>query len=171
MSSEDTFERIYDDWFENVARWVRALGVRNADVEDLVQDVFVIVHRRLSSFDGQNLGGWLYRIARRRVRDYRQLVWVRSFFGVHSTPPSEETLKTTAGPLEELERAEGQRLLTRLLASMNADQRAAFVLFEIEGQSGEEIAKLQQVNVNTVWARVHKARKVLLRELAKAGRR
>lgn len=171
MLPDEVFERIYDEWFEHVARWVRALGVRNADVEDLVQDVFVIVHRRLSSFDGQNLGGWLYRIARRRVRDYRQLVWVKAFFGVHAAPPTEETLQTFAGPLEELERAEAQRLLARLLRTMSADQRAAFVLFEIEGHSGEEIARLQQVTVNTVWARVHKARKTLLRELAKRARR
>lgn len=171
VSPNAVFERIYDEWFEHVARWVRALGVRNADVEDLVQDVFVIVHRRLSSFDGQNLGGWLYRIARRRVRDYRQLVWVKAFFGVHAAPPTEETLQTLAGPLEELERAEGQRLLGRLLSTMSADQRAAFVLFEIEGHSGEDIARLQQVTVNTVWARVHKARKILLRELAKRARR
>jgi RNA polymerase sigma-70 factor (ECF subfamily) len=169
-SADSEFARIYDESFDDVARWVRALGVRNADVEDLVQDVFVIVHRRLSSFDGRNLGGWLYRIARRRVRDYRQLVWVKAFFGVHAAPPSEETLQTTAGPLEELERAEGQRLLTRVLAAMSADQRAAFVLFEVEGRSGEEIAELQQVTISTVWARVHKARKTLLRELAKRRR-
>ncbi|MDF3068046.1 MAG: polymerase sigma factor RpoE [Polyangiaceae bacterium] len=170
-ASAAAFERIYDEWYAHVARWVRALGVRSADVEDLVQDVFIIVHRRLATFDGQNLGGWLYRITRRRVRDYRQLVWVRSFFGVQSLAPSEELLQTAVGPLEELERIEGQRLLERLLAALTPDQRVAFVLFEIEGQKGEEIARLQQVAVNTVWARVHKARKTLLRELARRAKR
>ena len=48
-----------------------------------------------------------------------------------------------------------------LLEKLNEDQRAAFVLFEIEGNSGEEIAAVMGVPVNTVWARIHKARKKL----------
>jgi RNA polymerase sigma-70 factor (ECF subfamily) len=158
---ELSFDALYDQWFDDVSRWVRALGAREADRDDLVQDVFMVVHRRLADFDGQNVAGWLYRIAGRKVRDHRRLLWVKHLFGAKSTPLVEATLTTRHSPLDELETKQKRELLERLLDKLNADQRAAFVLFEIEGNSGEEIARIQRVPINTVWARIHKARKKL----------
>ena len=62
------FAPLYDEWFEHVARWIRALGAPSGDVEDIAQEVFLVVRRRLRDFDGRNLAGWLYRIASRQVR-------------------------------------------------------------------------------------------------------
>jgi DNA-directed RNA polymerase specialized sigma24 family protein len=60
-----------------------ALGPRAgrtpSDVDDLVQDVFVVAYRRLAYFDGKNIVGWLYRIASRSVRDSRRVVWFKYF--------------------------------------------------------------------------------------------
>lgn len=165
-----SFEQIYDAWFDDVARWVRALGVRHGDAEDLVQDVFIVVHRRLHSFDGRNVAGWLYRITRRRVRDHRRHAWVKHYFGLKSTPPPDDLALARTGPLDDVEREERQRLLQDLLGALNPSQRAAFVLFEIEGKTGEEIAQLQSVSVNTVWARVHRARKLLMRAIDRRER-
>ena len=159
--SDVSFERIYDEWFDHVSRWVAALGASEADREDLVQDVFIVAHRRLSSFDGGNLAGWLYQIARRKVRDYRSLAWVKHFFAPSSLPVIDSTLTTLVGPMEHLQTHEKAALLEELLASLNTEQRAAFVLFEIEGLSGDEIARLQAVPLNTVWARIYKSRKKL----------
>lgn len=159
--SDVSFERIYEEWFEHVSRWVASLGASEADREDLVQDVFIVAHRRLSSFDGGNLAGWLYQIARRKVRDYRSLAWVKHFFAARRMPLVDSTLQTLIGPLEHLETAEKAALLEQLLASLSDEQRAAFVLFEIEGVSGEDIARAQAVPINTVWARIYKARKKL----------
>jgi RNA polymerase sigma-70 factor (ECF subfamily) len=66
---------------------------------------------------------------------------------------------------------EEEMILTRLLAKLPEAQRAAFVLFEIEGYSGEEIARLQGVPINTVWARVHKAREKLAFSLGRTSER
>lgn len=159
--SDISFARIYDEWFDHVSRWVAALGASEADREDLVQDVFIVAHRRLDSFDGGNLAGWLYQIARRKVRDYRSLAWVKHFFAPSRLPLIDSTLQTLTGPLEHLETAEKARLFQQLLESLNPEQRAAFVLFEIEGLSGDDIARLQAVPINTVWARIYKARKRL----------
>ncbi len=170
----ESFERIYEEWFEHVSRWVRALGVREADRADVVQEVFLVVHRRLADFDGENVAGWLYQIARRKVRDHRHLTWVKHLFSASSVPVVETMLAGRDGPLDGLETKQRLQLLERLLAHLNADQRAAFVLFEIEGNSGEEIARLQGVPLNTVWARIHKARKKLQAGAARAlqgGRR
>lgn len=163
------FEAIYEQWFEEVLRWIRALGGPEADRDDLVQDVFLVVHRRLPFFDGKNVGGWLYQIARRKVRDFRRLFWVRHLFG-QSVPLSDNLAESAGSPLDALETKEQGELLNELLSSLNPDQRAAFVLFEIEGYSGEEIARLQGVPLNTVWARVHKARKKLQARIVQRGK-
>lgn len=159
--SDLSFEGLYDRWFEDVSRWVRALGAAEADRDDLVQEVFLVVHRRLADFDGLNVAGWLYQIARRKVRDHRRLLWVKHLFGNSSLPLADAMLTTKQSALDELETKQKQELLARLLEKLNEDQRAAFVLFEIEGSSGEEIAALTGVPINTVWARIHKARKKL----------
>jgi RNA polymerase sigma-70 factor (ECF subfamily) len=168
---ELSFEALYAQWFDDVSRWVRALGARDADRDDLVQDIFMVVHRRLADFDGQNVAGWLYRIAGRKVRDHRRLLWVKHLFGTKSTPLVEATLTTRHSALDELETKQKRELLERLLEKLNADQRAAFVLFEIEGNSGEEIARLQGVPINTVWARIHKARKKLQEQAERFDKR
>ena len=169
--SQLTFEALYDQWYDDVSRWVRALGARDADRDDLVQDIFMVVHRRLPDFDGQNVAGWLYRIAGRKVRDHRRLLWVKHLFGNKSVPLLESTLTSRQSPLDQLETKRKRELLERLLEDLNADQRAAFVLFEIEGNSGEEIARLQGVPINTVWARIHKARKKLQEQAERFDKR
>ena len=157
------FDDIYRRFFDDVSRWVRALGAPEADRDDLVQDVFVIVHRRLPDFDGQNLGGWMYQIARHRVRDFRRLRWFRVLVG---RGPFERNIATdAAGPEALLGNKEKAEILARLLSRLPEMQRAAFVLFEIDGYSGEEIADLQGVPINTVWARIHKARQKLAARL------
>ncbi len=169
--SELTFQAVYDRWFLDVSRWVRALGAREADRDDLVQDIFLVVHRRLSDFDGQNVAGWLYQIARRKVRDHRRLLWVKQLFGNSSVSLVDGTLITERSPLQELETKQKRELLTELLDKLNADQCAAFTLFEIEGNSGEEIAAIQGVPINTVWARIHKARKKLQEQAERIEKR
>jgi len=161
-----TFRVIYERWFEQVSHWVRVMGGPEADREDLIQDVFVVVHRRLPDFDGDNLPGWLYRITRHRVRDFRRLVWVkRILFG--SVPLPENLPKEGASPIEILETRQKRAMLERLLGRLTESERLALVLFEIDGYSGEEIAEILGVPLNTVWSRTHKARRKLLGWLAK----
>jgi len=160
------FRAIYERWFSDVSRWIRAMGGPEAEREDLVQDVFLVVHRRLPDFDGQNVAGWLYQIARHRVRDFRRLLWVKHLL-LGGMPLSESLSKGGASPADSLETNEKRATLERLLVKLNESERAALVLFEIDGYSGEEIAEIQGVPVNTVWARIHKARKKLKAALAK----
>src|SRR5580693_10495342 len=75
-----SFESVYRTWFPEVARWVRARGANEADVEDVTQEVFIIVRRKLDQFDGRNLPGFLYRITERTVRDHRRSAWIRNLF-------------------------------------------------------------------------------------------
>jgi RNA polymerase sigma-70 factor, ECF subfamily len=163
------FRVVYERWFGDVSRWIRAMGGPEADREDLVQEVFLVVHRRLPDFDGQNLAGWLYQISRRKVRDFRRLMWVKQLFS--SVPVSDILVKGGPSPADALETSEKRATLARLLTKLNDTERAALVLFEIDGYSGEEIAEVQGVPINTVWARIHKARKKLKASLDKAESR
>lgn len=150
------FESVYERWFDEVSAWMHALGAPEAHRDDLVQDVFVVVYRRLGDFDGQNIAGWLYRIARHRVRDFRRLAWVKHVFA--GTPLLERMARAGRTPADDLETKQQSESLSQLLDKLNEEQRAAFFLFEIQGYTGEEIAEIQGVPLNTVWARIHRAR-------------
>jgi RNA polymerase sigma-70 factor (ECF subfamily) len=153
------FRAFYDLWFEEVARWIRALGGAEADRDDIVQEVFLVVRRRLSAFDGSNLAGWLYRITRRQVRDFRRRTWVKHIFNKRRVDDLDALVHAGTGPAVLLERKEEQRILHLILGKIREERRSAFVLFEIEGLSGDEIARIQNVPTNTVWSRLHHARK------------
>lgn len=166
-----SFVEIYAAWFDDVHRWVRLMGVAEADREDLVQDVFVVVHRRLAEFDGHNLAGWLYRITRRRGRDYKRLGWVRRLHPAGELSAMSTLLSPSRGPDDELEHVELERVLEGLIASLREEQRTAFVLFELEGWAGEAIALQQGVPLNTVWWRIRRARLMLRQGLLAHERR
>ena len=153
------FRAIYDAWFDDVSRWIRALGGMDADRDDIVQEVFLVVRRRLNAFDGSNLAGWLYRITTRQVRDFRRRAWVKHIFTRKRAEEPDVLPHGGSSPAAALERKEEQRVLEALLSKMAEARRIAFVLFEIEGLSGDEIARIQDVPVNTVWTRLHHARR------------
>lgn len=162
----DGLAAIYAAHFVDVARWARACGADDADVEDLVQEIFVIVARKLHIFDGRNLRGFLYRITRRTVRDYRRSTWFRTS---RRQLPIEEHLLAAAQPsdLQTPEKLHLRRMLESCLAHMSEKLRATFILFEIDGYTGEEIAQIQSLPVRTVWTRLHYARKSFVEISAK----
>jgi RNA polymerase sigma-70 factor (ECF subfamily) len=162
------FDQIYNLWFHEVSRWVRAFGGLDADLDDLVQEVFLVVRRKLDGFDGVNLPGWLYRIAQRTVSDYRRRAWFRRLFHLRREV-IEDIVDTAPNPEHHAERRDAARLLAQLLAKLSPARRAAFILFEIEGYSGEEIARLESIPVKTVYTRLHYARKDFLRLVSQAS--
>jgi RNA polymerase sigma-70 factor (ECF subfamily) len=159
-----SFESVYSAWFDDVARAVRVLGANEADVEDVTQEVFIIVQRKLGQFDGRDLRGFLYRITERTVRDHRRSAWIRRVF-CNLSPLS----GLPAGELDAVDaihRGEQRRLLDTILARMSEKRRTTFVLFAIEGYNGEEIGTIQSLPEGTVWTRLHRARKDFMRLVA-----
>lgn len=163
-----SFERIYGERLNDVTRWVRAFGGRAGDVPDLVQEIFLVAHRRLPDFEKGNLPGWLYQIARRKVRDYRNRSWVKSEVALGSIVEGFKAAEPD--PLAQIALRERAQVLDHLLSLLPDEQRAAIVLFEIEGLTGAQIAELQQVPINTVWARMHKARRRMRARLVALSR-
>jgi RNA polymerase sigma-70 factor (ECF subfamily) len=160
-----SFETVYRTWYSHVARWVRARGANDADVEDLTQEVFIIVRRKLGQFDGRNLPGFLFRITERTVRDHRRSSWIKNLLG-NRAALLPELPAHEVDTLEAIEMRERRRALDAVLAKMSEKRRTTFILFEVEGYSGEEIARIESLPVDTVWTRLHHARKDFMRLVA-----
>ncbi len=170
MTKPLDFEAIYDDHFDFVFRNVRRLGVPEAHVDDAVQEVFLVVHRRLAEFEGRSsLKTWIFGILARVAADYRRSLRRKS---PHLRSPGgvvepDTILSDRDGPHETIERAEGVRLLHALLDELDDDKRVVLVLAELEQMSSPEIAESLGCNLNTVYARLRAAR----REFEQAAQR
>jgi len=147
------FEAVYAAHFRGVWRTLHRLGVSRAQLDDAAQDVFVVVYRRLGEFDGRSLRGWLYAIAVRVASDYRRRPWYR-----RSVPLTESVIDSAPDPGQASELGESVRLLHELLATLSDDQRVVFVLGELEQLTAPEIAKVLELNLNTVYSRQRAAR-------------
>jgi RNA polymerase sigma-70 factor, ECF subfamily len=155
------FVSVYDACYADVARWVRALGGPPGDLADIVQEVFVVVHRRLPDFDGGNLIAWLYRITSHQVRDYRRSMWVKQIFR-RSVEVTADVASVNPTQLMMLETREKQRRLEAMLSRLGKAISTTFILFEIEGYTAEEIATIEGITISAVRARIQRGRKKLM---------
>jgi RNA polymerase sigma-70 factor (ECF subfamily) len=166
------FDALYREYFRFVWRTVRRLGLQGSAVDDVVQEVFLVVHRRLGDFESRSSAKtWLYGIVRRVVSDHRRTL--RRKPALTSETPAAD-LDTMAcddrGPEASVEQAERVRLLHRLLAELDDDKREVFVLAELEGLTMAEIAEALEVNANTIASRLRAARREFEAALDRATR-
>jgi len=138
-----------------VLRVLRRMGVPERDLDDAVQDAFVVAHRRLSSYDPAVLPtSWLFGIARRiaiahRRRAHARREEPRSEIDLGSVPP---------GQLDALLGTEAQSILLAALESLDEPKRAVFVLYELEGVPMAEVARAVVCPLQTAYSRLHAAR-------------
>lgn len=152
-SSQAEFYRKYRDEVSRIA--YKVLGP-DADLEDVVQDVFVEVFRSIERFQGNaKITTWLYRVcvnvALQRVR--RRKRRPEGHAVEKDELPSHET------PLRALERKDSARIVYGILDTIAPKKRAVFILHEIVGMSSKEISDIVGANVLTVRTRLHYARK------------
>jgi RNA polymerase sigma-70 factor (ECF subfamily) len=148
------FEALYREHYAFVWRSVRRLGIPDLEVDDVVQDVFVVVHRRLPDFEGRSsVRTWLFGIAYRVVRDKR-----RSFAARVSRERQAEEPRPPTEPDRRLARHQAVAALDDLLAELDDDQRETFVMAEVVKMTAPEIAELMGVKLNTVYSRLRRAR-------------
>jgi RNA polymerase sigma-70 factor (ECF subfamily) len=158
---------VYHRWFRPVYRWIRALGGPNVDAEDLTQEVFIVVQRKLARFDGANLPGWLYRIAQLTVRDHRRRAWFRHLV-LRASDVSPDDLTSAADRQDErLARKRQEARLHRLLDQIKPRWREVFLLFEVGGLSGDEIAGLLGIPAATVRTQLFRARQAVIALVAR----
>lgn len=154
LGSALSFAEVYELHFDFVWRSARRLGVPEQNLDDVVQDVFVTVYRRLSDFEGRSqLKTWIFGVLRHTVRDLR-----RSQRRKPTEELAEEPRDARTSPHDRAVHEESARLLHKLLCTLDDDQREVFVLAELEEMSAPEIASALDVNVNTVYSRLRTAR-------------
>lgn len=154
------FEDLYREHFAFVWRTVRRLGTDAAFVEDVAQEVFVVVHRRLGEFEGRSTAKtWLYGIVRRVAADHRRTLRRKPLTAGGGGDEPEAPTAPDEGPDASAERAERVRLLHRLLAGLDEAKREVFILSELEGLTLAEISEALSVNQNTVASRLRAARR------------
>jgi RNA polymerase sigma-70 factor (ECF subfamily) len=153
---------------QTVARWVRRLGGAQIDVDDAVQEVFLVAHRRLTDFSIEaRVKTWLFRTTAAIVRNHRRRRGWRRLFRRELDEVELPSERPT--PLEALEQSRALAATYRLLERLPEKHRTVLILFEVEGRSGEEIAELMGVKLATVWVWLHRARTRFLQLQAEAA--
>ena len=158
------FKEIYGTYFSYVWNLLRRFGVWERDLEDCTHDVFVVVHRRLDTYDKSRpikpwLGGIAANIAsefRRKAQHRREMVM--EDIEVPDQGPSAD---------HQMAAAEKRKMVLAGLDKLDGDQRDVFVLHDIEGYSMPEIAENLQVGLNTLYSRLRLARKKFAKEVSR----
>ena len=153
-----SFEQAYRDYAETTARWVQQLGGASVDVDDVVQEVFLVVSRKLGRFRGDSrFSTWLFEVTRKITANHRRRQRWR-FWRTGSPRARDSSLPDNPTPEAELERRQTIALLYRALDKLPERYRTVLVLYELEGMSSQEIADLRQLNLSTVRVQLGRAR-------------
>ena len=156
-----TFAEVYEQWFGFVWRSARGLGVSDAALDDVVQEIFVIVHRRLPNFERRSsLRTWLSGIVLNVVRHHRRSLARKGPRPAQGDEPSEpdEQPSPAKDPFERASLSEHVRMLERLLDSLDDEKREVLVLTELQELSAPEISDALGINLNTTYSRLRLAR-------------
>lgn len=162
MDMPANIDHVFRDQRAFAERVLRRFGVPERDVADATQDVFVVVHRKLATFEGRSSAStWIYRIAFHVASQYRRRACNR-----HEILGEAETVNTTTFDHER------QELVDNALRSLNQldpEKRDVFVDFELRDEPMAAIAERLHVPLKTAFSRLYAARRDLLRRLRDSG--
>lgn len=156
------WRELHRRYYTVAAAFLRKLGVTERDLEDATQEVFLQVHKYLPRFRRESeLSTWLYRLCITQARHVRRRS--RLTQALRRLLALEPTERLVSAPpfTEELARSS----LERALSALSANERSVFVLYEMDGLSGKQIAEILRCPEATVWRRLHYARRTFRRAL------
>jgi RNA polymerase sigma-70 factor (ECF subfamily) len=155
-------KEIYERYGDFVWRNLRRLGIGEEAADDALQDVFLVVHRRLSDFESRSsVKTWLFGIVLRVAQTNLRTIRRRRAHVDELAPVSEvESVATSdsEGPAEVVARREASQLLHRLLDDLDHEKRAILILVELEQMSVPDAAEAMNMNLNTAYSRLRAAR-------------
>jgi RNA polymerase sigma-70 factor (ECF subfamily) len=161
------FQAIFAAEFSYVCRALRRLGVRQADLEDQAQEVFVSVHARFDGYDpSRPIRPWLFAFAFRAASNYQRLARHR-----HERPGEVAEAESAHTPELALADRQKQELVLSALEGVPLERRSALIMHDIDGFSAPEIADALAVPINTVYSRVRVARDEFRAALKRVERR
>ncbi len=152
-----SFAALYSEHFAFVWRNLRRLGVPEAGLRDAAQDVFLVVHRRLTEFEGRGtIQAWLYSILRRVAADHRRRGRRKDLIDQEQSEGLAD--RSDPGPEDQAARGEALQLLLKLLGELDEDKRDILVLVDLEGMTVPQAAQAVSCNLNTAYSRLRAAR-------------
>ena len=151
------FRALYERYFEDVARSAAAIVGRGSEVEDVVQESFLMIHQALGQFDPtRSFGAWAGTIARNtassRVRKRRPTIDLQTI----------QELRSPKEAWAALDARDQVRALYAALETFEDANRESFILAEIEGRTLREVAEMRGESLNTVASRVRRVRQKLI---------
>ena len=128
------------------------------DADDLLQELFLIALDKSAALTrAATPHAWLYGVAVKLAFSRRRTARLRRFFGLREA----EHTAVVDSPARTLEQRDAQQRVSRALDSLTAAKREVFVLFELQGLPGEDIAAALNIPLKTVWTRLFHARKAM----------
>jgi RNA polymerase sigma-70 factor (ECF subfamily) len=168
-AADDDFRALFREHVAHVWRSLRALGVRDADVADASQQVFLVLNANLARWDrGGSMRALMYGICLRVASDYRRKAH-RRHERLFATPP--EVASSAASPEERITQQRELAQLDEALGALPEAQREVFVLFEIEELDMNEVAQAVGCPLFTAYSRLRAARKAIRSQLNPRGAR
>jgi RNA polymerase sigma-70 factor (ECF subfamily) len=152
---------IYREHFDFVWRSLRRMGVAPGSMDDAAQDVFLVVHRKIASFQGRSsVKTWLFGIVARVAHDHRRSERRKGDPVRYESPTALDSLpdRATPGPVQRAEQNASIRLLEELLSQLTTEKREVFLLAELEEMTAPEIGEALSVPLTTVYSRLRAAR-------------
>jgi RNA polymerase sigma-70 factor, ECF subfamily len=152
------FKVVYQEYFDFVWTSARRLGIQPSGMDDLIQEVFLVIHSKLHTVEKrESLRSWIYSVVRRTASNHRRAR--RAHADSSSGPPGDgEARSREPTPLENTERNAGFQLLMTLLDQLEAPKREIFSLVDVEDLSVPEAAEVLGIPLNTAYSRLRVAR-------------
>jgi RNA polymerase sigma-70 factor (ECF subfamily) len=153
--SADAIRSLYVEHASSLRQTMQRLAP-DVDADDLLQELFVIILRKPEALvRAESPRAWLYGVAVKLAASRRRTVRLRKFLGLESA----EEVHAVDAPTRTLEQRDAQVKVQRALEALTDAKRQVFVLFELQGLPGEEIASALGIPLKTVWTRLFHARR------------
>jgi RNA polymerase sigma-70 factor, ECF subfamily len=166
--SVPTLQTIYKKYFDFVWSSARHLGVTGDAIDDVVQDVFIVIHYKLATLQRpEALRSWIYGIVRRTVSDYRRSRRTRDAAGARLGAELKSSRPSQPSPLDMAERGAELELLESVLAELDETKREVFVMVEVLEMTVPEVVQVLEIPLNTAYSRLRLARLSFEETLAK----
>ena len=161
------FENIYRQYFDFVWSSVRRLGVSPAAADDVVQEIFLVIHARLHTLEKPDaLRSWIYSVVRRTVSGYHRSRRAKDASGIKlASEPHALALPRT--PFDLAEQNDQVKLLYALLEELDEPKREVFAMAELDELTVPEIAEILEIPLNTAYSRLRAARQAFEEALAR----
>lgn len=153
------FGAVYRQYFEFVWTSARRLGVGTEAIDDVVQEVFLVIHAKLPSLQQPDaLRSWIYGIVRRTVSGYHRSRRAKDTSAPSFTLLAELHESAQPTPFELTQQADQLQILSSILAELGEAKREVFILAELEEMTVPEIAQALEIPLNTAYSRLRTAR-------------